>query len=95
MVRSRIELWHNNDTRQAEPFINDDVIYFITLPSIGTETNKFPPDINLESLVNKLITSSQWGDFANEVLQHGPNPRNGNKSDEAHPPIHPLKLVTE
>ncbi|KAK6742433.1 hypothetical protein RB195_009979 [Necator americanus] len=60
-----------------------------------TETNKFPPDINLESLVNKLITSSQWGDFANEVLQHGPNPRNGNKSDEAHPPIHPLKLVTD
>ncbi|EYC15966.1 hypothetical protein Y032_0035g3067 [Ancylostoma ceylanicum] len=60
-----------------------------------TETNKFPPDINLQSLVSKLTSSAQWGDFANEILEHGPNPRNGNKSDEAHPPIHPLKHVSD
>ncbi|ETN68540.1 hypothetical protein NECAME_15766 [Necator americanus] len=30
MVRSRIELWYNSDVRQAEPFIDDDVVYFIT-----------------------------------------------------------------
>ncbi|KAK6762365.1 hypothetical protein RB195_023181 [Necator americanus] len=33
MVRSRIELWYNSDIRQAEPFIDDDVVYFITVPS--------------------------------------------------------------
>ncbi|VDM81430.1 unnamed protein product, partial [Strongylus vulgaris] len=32
-----------------------------------TETNKFPPDINLSSLLNKLTSSALWGDFANEV----------------------------
>lgn len=32
-----------------------------------------------------------WGNFANRVLEWGPNPRNGNKSDQAHPPIHPTK----
>lgn len=35
-----------------------------------------------------------WGNFANRVLEWGPNPNNGNKSDQAHPPIHPTKLVT-
>ena len=29
--------------------------------------------------------------FANEVLANGPNPRQGRKSDQAHPPIHPTK----
>ncbi|VDP49193.1 unnamed protein product, partial [Heligmosomoides polygyrus] len=57
-----------------------------------TETNKFPANMNLSSLVGQLTTYPQWGDFAAEVLEHGPNPRNGSKSDEAHPPIHPLKL---
>lgn len=28
-----------------------------------------------------------------EVLNRGANPRNGTKSDEAHPPIHPLKFA--
>ncbi|VDM81113.1 unnamed protein product, partial [Strongylus vulgaris] len=60
-----------------------------------TETNKFPPDINLSSLLNKLTSSALWGDFANEILEHGPNPRNGTKTDEAHPPIHPLKHVVD
>ncbi len=31
--------------------------------------------------------------FATQVLQNGPNPRNGKKSDQAHPPIHPLKYT--
>jgi hypothetical protein len=33
-------------------------------------------------------------EFANRVLQHGPNPRAGKKSDQAHPPIHPTKHTT-
>ncbi|KAK6042871.1 DNA topoisomerase [Cooperia oncophora] len=51
--------------------------------------------MNLSSLVGQLTTSPKWGDFAAEVLEHGPNPRNGTKSDEAHPPIHPLKHVPD
>ncbi|KAK6742851.1 hypothetical protein RB195_010236 [Necator americanus] len=35
MVRSRIEAWHNSGVRQAEPFIDDDLVYFITVPSTG------------------------------------------------------------
>lgn len=35
-----------------------------------------------------------WGEFAQRVIQWGPSPRNGNKSDQAHPPIHPTKLTT-
>lgn len=32
-------------------------------------------------------------DFARRVLENGPNPRNGNKTDQAHPPIHPTKYT--
>ncbi|CAG2060128.1 unnamed protein product, partial [Timema podura] len=31
--------------------------------------------------------------FANRVLESGPNPRVGKKSDQAHPPIHPTKYT--
>uniref|UniRef100_A0A1I7SXI1 DNA topoisomerase n=1 Tax=Caenorhabditis tropicalis TaxID=1561998 RepID=A0A1I7SXI1_9PELO len=55
-----------------------------------TETNKFPAGLNLTPLVQQQTQSNIWGDFANEIIQNGVNPRNGRKSDEAHPPIHPL-----
>ena len=33
-------------------------------------------------------------EFACGILQStGPNPRNGSKSDQAHPPIHPIKYA--
>ena len=32
-------------------------------------------------------------EFAAGVLERGPTPRSGNKSDQAHPPIHPLKYT--
>lgn len=37
--------------------------------------------------------SPVWGTFAQRVLDQpgGPNPRQGKKSDQAHPPIHPTK----
>lgn len=56
-----------------------------------TETNKFSNDVNLRPLVEMQVPNAEWGEFANRVLQWGPNPRNGNKSDQAHPPIHPTK----
>ena len=29
--------------------------------------------------------------FASQILADGPNPRQGNKTDNAHPPIHPTR----
>lgn len=50
--------------------------------------------MNLQTIVNEQCSSVEWGNFATEILnQGGPSPRNGNKSDEAHPPIHPIKFA--
>ncbi|XP_069123502.1 DNA topoisomerase 3-alpha-like [Argopecten irradians] len=58
-----------------------------------TETNKFPPDLDLVRLVEQQTVDGEWGDFARGVLEQGPLPRNGNKTDQAHPPIHPTKYT--
>uniref|UniRef100_A0A8D0L3H9 DNA topoisomerase n=1 Tax=Sphenodon punctatus TaxID=8508 RepID=A0A8D0L3H9_SPHPU len=59
-----------------------------------TETNIFPKDLNLPSLVQLQTQDPHWGVFAQVILdQGGPTPRNGNKSDQAHPPIHPTKYA--
>ncbi|KAL9705942.1 hypothetical protein quinque_009460 [Culex quinquefasciatus] len=59
-----------------------------------TETNMFTHDMKLAPLVEMQAGHPEWGDFAQKVMQWGPNPRNGKKSDQAHPPIHPTKFVT-
>ncbi|KAH8377324.1 hypothetical protein KR093_004897 [Drosophila rubida] len=59
-----------------------------------TETNQFSKEFALAPLVEQQTEHEGWGAFARRVLEWGPNPRNGNKSDQAHPPIHPTKLVT-
>lgn len=56
-----------------------------------TETNIFPKELNLISLVNQQINNPAWGNFAQQLLEKGVNPRKGKKSDQAHPPIHPIK----
>ena len=56
-----------------------------------TETNIFPKGLDLEPLVQNLTSDNRFGGFAEEVLSRGLNPRQGRKSDQAHPPIHPLK----
>lgn len=58
-----------------------------------TETNQFSKDVNLRGLVEQHQNDREWGRFAQKVLQWGPSPRNGRKSDQAHPPIHPTKYV--
>ncbi|XP_059509987.1 DNA topoisomerase 3-alpha isoform X2 [Stegostoma tigrinum] len=59
-----------------------------------TETNIFPKDLNLSALVQQQTVDPQWGAFAQGILDRGgPTPRNGNKSDQAHPPIHPTKYT--
>ncbi|XP_017884787.1 DNA topoisomerase 3-alpha [Ceratina calcarata] len=56
-----------------------------------TETNIFPKELNLTPLVNEQVNDSSWGNFAQRLLQNGLTPRQGKKSDQAHPPIHPIK----
>ncbi|XP_067390368.1 DNA topoisomerase 3-alpha [Emydura macquarii macquarii] len=59
-----------------------------------TETNIFPKDLNLSSLVQQQTEDPNWGAFAQGILDRGgPTPRNGTKSDQAHPPIHPTKYT--
>ncbi|KAH6928203.1 hypothetical protein HPB50_012579 [Hyalomma asiaticum] len=75
------------DTMQvAEKLYTDG---FISYPR--TETTKFPPDLNLRPLVEAQAQDPRWGDFARRLLQDGLTPRQGNKTDQAHPPIHPVK----
>ncbi|KAL3318443.1 DNA topoisomerase 3-alpha [Cichlidogyrus casuarinus] len=56
-----------------------------------TETNIFPKDFNLTDLVRVQSSDNRWKSFAENLLSSGVKPRNGKKSDQAHPPIHPLK----
>ncbi|KAL1494433.1 hypothetical protein ABEB36_010032 [Hypothenemus hampei] len=65
---------------------------FISYPR--TETNIFPKELNLANLVEQQQNDNQWGPFARRVMtEGGPNPRHGKKSDQAHPPIHPIKYA--
>ncbi|XP_060946009.1 DNA topoisomerase 3-alpha [Limanda limanda] len=66
---------------------------FISYPR--TETNIFPENLDLTPLVGLQTQSQAWGAFAQRVLDQpgGPNPRQGKKSDQAHPPIHPTKFT--
>ena len=61
-----------------------------------TETNIFPKELNLRPLVEAQFGDSRWGSFAQKINNDfgGPNPRKGKKSDQAHPPIHPIKQAT-
>ncbi|NXP60465.1 TOP3A topoisomerase, partial [Chloropsis cyanopogon] len=66
---------------------------FISYPR--TETNIFPKELNLSALVEQQTQDPNWGGFAQRILdQGGPTPRSGNKSDQAHPPIHPTKYAS-
>lgn len=72
-------------------FISFFLLRYISYPR--TETNIFPPNLALGPLVEYQTQSPVWGTFAQRVLDQpaGPNPRQGKKSDQAHPPIHPTK----
>lgn len=64
---------------------------FISYPR--TETNIFPKELNLVPLVTEQTQHNVWGAFAQRVLDEGVSPRQGKKSDQAHPPIHPIKFT--
>ncbi|XP_026324696.1 DNA topoisomerase 3-alpha isoform X2 [Hyposmocoma kahamanoa] len=59
-----------------------------------TETNEYPKEMNLGQLVGLQTGDPNWGAFAQGIMDSGgPTPRQGNKSDKAHPPIHPTKYT--
>ncbi|KFM57979.1 DNA topoisomerase 3-alpha, partial [Stegodyphus mimosarum] len=64
---------------------------FISYPR--TETKIFPKELNLTALVEMQCEDSNWGAFALRVKEWGPDPRQGTKTDNAHPPIHPTKYT--
>lgn len=65
---------------------------FISYPR--TETDIFPPDMDLKAIIDKQKDDSNWGAYATALLDPALNkyrtPRNGRNDDKAHPPIHPV-----
>mmetsp|Transcript_6979 Transcript_6979/g.10225 ORF Transcript_6979/g.10225 Transcript_6979/m.10225 type:complete len:861 (+) Transcript_6979:96-2678(+) len=60
-----------------------------------TETNSFAfSEAEMKKLVENQKQSHVWGDYATKLMDQGGyrRPRNGTKSDNAHPPIHPLRV---
>lgn len=60
-----------------------------------TETDQFPRDFDLRSLIRKQVQDSNWGAYAQGLIDGGfQTPRSGRNNDQAHPPIHPVNYVT-
>ena len=64
---------------------------FISYPR--TETNIFPSSLDLTNLIQQQTVDENWGQFSANLLTEGANPRQGRKTDNAHPPIHPTKFT--
>jgi DNA topoisomerase-3 len=60
-----------------------------------TETNFFKEGFELDPLLQDHVGHSAWGTYVNGLLTNNKFqwPRNGNKDDQAHPPIHPTKCL--
>jgi DNA topoisomerase IA len=66
---------------------------FISYPR--TETDSFKTSINLRQLVELHRSNPVWGSYVETMTQGNFNwPRNGGHDDNSHPPIHPVKSVT-
>ena len=66
---------------------------FLSYPR--TETTKYNKTINLKQIVEGLKNFDGWADHTSRMMEGEmwQGPRNGNKDDQAHPPIHPVKLA--
>ena len=64
---------------------------FISYPR--TETDSFPPELDLREIVEAQRQDARWGAYATALLQNGTMraPRPGQHNDNAHPPIYPTK----
>ena len=61
-----------------------------------TETNIYPNTTQFKKIIKNLESNSEFGEYARMLENDGmfSRPRNGKKSDKAHPPIHPIKNYT-
>lgn len=59
----------------------------ISYPRTGSQ--KLPPSLNLERVVTGVGRLSEYSRIADEILKSGAKPVQGQKSDPAHPAIHP------
>lgn len=65
---------------------------FISYPR--TETDLFPASMDLKKLISDQTPHPDWGSYAQDLLAGKYcAPRRGKNSDEAHPPIHPVKYT--
>lgn len=61
---------------------------FLSYPR--TETDQYDRDFNFTTLIQKQTQDSQWGSYAQSLVEGlFERPRDGKKNDKAHPPIHP------
>ncbi|TLD37050.1 prokaryotic type I DNA topoisomerase [Venturia nashicola] len=59
-----------------------------------TETDQFDKGMDLRGLVQRQTQSTQWGQFATDLMNGGFQwPKSGRNNDKAHPPIHPVNFV--
>jgi DNA topoisomerase-3 len=59
-----------------------------------TETDQFPREFDLHSLIQKQVQDNNWGAYADGLMNGGfRTPRSGRNNDQAHPPIHPVNYV--
>lgn len=66
---------------------------FISYPR--TETDQFDRATDFNTLISKQTPSPDWGPFAANLLAGAfQPPRAGRNNDQAHPPIHPIALVS-
>ncbi|KXS46902.1 MAG: DNA topoisomerase I [Methanohalophilus sp. T328-1] len=66
---------------------------FISYPR--TETNRYPEDHDFKSMLKNLLRIGEYSFFAENLLKTTVSPRNGTKDGHDHPPIHPIKAVSE
>jgi len=68
---------------------------FVSYPR--TETDRFSATIDVRGLVALQTTSTVWGAYAQTLVNGGrfTPPRQGSRDDQAHPPIHPVKVVEQ
>ncbi|ABW00963.1 DNA topoisomerase [Caldivirga maquilingensis] len=58
-----------------------------------TETNIYPPTLDLRGILRNLTSTSTYGQYARHLLAGELRPTAGKDNDNAHPPIHPVKAA--
>ena len=88
LASSKLKIDSDTAMKLAEKLYSEG---FISYPR--TETDRFPPTIDLKSLVKKqCMKNVPWKEYALKVSNFPSiRPRNGDGDDKSHPPIYPVK----